>query len=243
MKFSSFISLVFGLMLAPGAQDNSPPKDKLADFIMQRVLSRAKENDEKKRNNLVFRKIVTVENLKNHKIEKKEIFLVYGEEGRTIEKLVEENGCAVNQKKKSIPLELNEQILDRFVFEMAEPEIIIDNDRPYYTINFRPKDNLTADKWEDHFLNELEGMMLVDIEKFFLKKLSSHLRRKVSVGWGIFEMSHLEINFEQEEYGDLIVSKSASATVKYRIFWSSSHKQYHFQYTDFKHQNLDSFYF
>lgn len=191
------------------------------EFIVHTVITRAKENENIKKEKLAYKRTYTVENLDdNEKVtdeEKKEVVIIRPG-GK--ERMIEKNGKPINNSKISKPkidlIKVLEAVLKLDEFNIIKIDML--DDRPCYMINFKPKSNQNdkGDNVEDIIVRS-EGIMYVDIEKFYIKKISAWMTRPYSRAGGLFSLSRANIEMTEEEFEGIIVMKSAIIIDRY---WS-----------------------
>ena len=193
-------------------------------FIIQTVITKARENDKIKKEKLIYKRTYSVENLNDKEQvtdqEKKEVVIIeLGGQERMIEKNGK-SGKPENQGKASKTkidlINVLEAVLKVDEFNVAKIDIM--GDRPYYVINFKPKPNQN-DKGGDveDIIVRSEGVMYVDIEKFYIKKISAWMTRPYSRAGGLFNLSRANIEMAEEEFEGIIVMRSVTIIDKY---WS-----------------------
>mgnify|MGYP001607666049 CR=1 FL=1 len=117
-------------------------------------------------------------------------------------------------------------------FNIARIETL--DNRPHYLINFQPKPRQRTDGNDvEEIIVRSEGVMYVDIEKFYIKQISAWMTRSYSRGWGIFSLTRANVDMTQEEFGDIIVMKSIVITDRYSFFGDTFEKQT-YSYQDYQ---------
>jgi hypothetical protein len=214
------------------------------EFIIRTVINRAKENDVIKKEKLTYKLIYTVNNLNNNEqvtdTEKQETILVEkGGKEQALELM--RNGRPINKGNKiSMPrfelLKILEAMirLDDFIVEKIEPT----DDRLYYIVTFKPKPKQKTTGDAEEVIVRSEGKMYVDIEKFYIKKLSAWLTKTYSrvgmLGMNIFNLRRANIEIEQEELDGIIVMKSAVIIDKYSLFGVETFEKQSYSYKDYQ---------
>ncbi|OGN03314.1 MAG: hypothetical protein A2655_00600 [Candidatus Yanofskybacteria bacterium RIFCSPHIGHO2_01_FULL_43_42] len=193
-----------------------------AEFITQTVITKARENETIKRAKLTYKRVYTVDNLNDNEQvtdrDKEEVVLI---ESGGREHLVEKNGKPVREGRSSSQrfdmIKVLEAMvkLDDFIIVKIE---MVDN-RPYYVINFKPRPGQRANGDIEDIIVRSEGVMYVDIEKFYIKRLSAWMTRPYSRGWGMFNLSRANIEMVLEEFGGIVVMKSLTIVDRYWALW------------------------
>lgn len=229
--FLSVLSIfVFGT--SPKSQENQQ-EDRLAAWIMERVIEKSLENEKIKRQYITYDKYQTTENLTEQPPKtKKETYNIYGENGHSMERLLEivgENGRRrfVKEKGKQSKLDfssiLANKYLPRMTFRKIREEVI--DGKGYFVITFEPKappDQLPSDDLYDSGINRSSGTIYVDMEKFYPWKFKS----KLTTGFSAYLLGQAEdfqIYVEQEEQFGVVVPKQVVYVVKYKFLWITTH--------------------
>lgn len=231
MKRGLFLSfaltcMMFGLPPAKSAGQTqtepilAPPNT--GEFIIQTVITKARENETVKRARLTYKRVWTVDNLNDNEQvtdrEKKEVVLI---EPGGMERLIEKNGKPVKGGKSSSQRFDMIKILEAMVklddFSITKIEMV--DNRPYYVINFKPRPRQRTNDDVEDIIVRSEGVMYVDIEKFYIKRLSAWMTRPYSRAWGMFNLSRANIEMVEEEFEGIIVMKSLTLVDRYWAFW------------------------
>ena len=207
------------------------------EFIVRTVITRTKENDEIKKEKLTYKRVYTVDNLNDNEqvTDRKKEEVVVVELGGN-ERMIEKNGKPVNKGKASRPkielIKVLEAVLKLDEFNIARIETL--DNRPHYVINFQPKpgQRINGNDVEEIILRS-EGVMYVDIEKFYIKRISAWMTRSYSRGWGIFSLTRANVDMAQEEFEGIVVMKSIVIIDKYSFFGDTFEKQI-FLYKDYQ---------
>ena len=222
----------------------APPNT--GEFIIQTVIKRAKESDLVKREKLTYKRIYTAHNLNDNeqiidpqRPEREEVVIIeYGGKERVIKK--NKNGRPVNLGNVSTPrfdlINALEAVAKLDNFEINRIEMF--EGRPNYVINFKPKPGPRPDGDVEDVIVRSEGVMYVDIEKFYIKKFSAWMVRPYSrggiFGWNIFNLTRANIEMAQEEFNDIVVMSSVVITDKYSLFGGDTFEKQTYTYGDYR---------
>lgn len=215
-------------------------------FIVQTVIKRAKENDLVKKEKLTFKRVYTVHYLNDNgqvidpdKPEKEEAVAIErdGKERMTEKK---KNGKPVNPVNVSAPkfdlIKALEAVGKLDKFEVSRIEMF--EGRPNYVISFEPKPGQRTNGDVEEVIVRSEGMMYVDIEKFYIKKFSAWMVRPYSrggiFGWNIFNLTQANIEMAQEEFNDIVVMSSVVITDKFSVFGVDTFEKQTYTYSDYR---------
>ena len=237
------ILLLFsGNAIAQSTTDQEPqdkPSGKLANWIMHLVVNKGEENEQIKRDRITYNKKVVKYDLKKTppQIIETSIYQIFGDGGKSLERLIEKNGKLIkNDRPKPGKLSFNEILLERYNFNLEKEELI--DGRGYYVISFKPKEpmnRLPINDRMDEGVNRTAGILYVDMEKFYLKRMEGNLTKNFSKALGIFEMRDFSIIFEQEEFEEVIVPSSIVVTYKFNIvLWGETYEKLEYSYSDRK---------
>ncbi len=191
--------------LAQEAQPNSP-----VEFIIQKVIQNISENEMAKKA-LTYKRVHTIENLDNNEqttdTEKHEITLI---EVGGKETIIWLNGKSMKRRQDTPPdFDMLKSL--RAMYKLDQFQILsmeMCDDRPCYVISFEARPGVTGSNKEEDVIVRSEGKMYVDIEKFYIKKLSARLIREYERCWGCFKLLRTDFTIEQEEFEEIIVMKS-----------------------------------
>ncbi len=207
-----FFCLVSRSIFAQEAPPNSP-----VEFIIQKVIHKIAENEVSKKT-LTYKRVHIIENLDDKEQvtdkEKEEVTLI---EIGGKESVIWLNGKQVKRSKTSQPdFDLVKALnamskLDEFQIIRLE---MIDS-RPYYLISFKAKSGIRARGDVEDIMVRSEGEMYVDIEKFYIKKLTAKLIREYERCFGCFKLMRADFTVEQEEFDGIIVMKSITIIDKF----------------------------
>lgn len=253
MKRRVFLSFIFiciifiwlpDISIGQTLADSIPAPANTGEFIIRTVINRAKENDVIKKEKLAYKLVYTVDNLNDSEqitdTEKQEtILLEKGGKEQALELI--RNGKPINRGNKiSMPrfelLKILEAMirLDDFIVERIEPT----DDRLYYVITFKPKPQQKTSGDAEEVIVRSEGKMYVDIEKFYIKKLSAWLTKTYSrvgiLGMNIFNLRRANLEIAQEELDGIIVMKSAIIIDKYSLFGAETFEKQSYFYKDYQ---------
>ena len=215
------LSVLLGLFLCQTSFQNvsaqEAPPNSPVEFIIQKVINKIAENEVAKKS-LTYKRIHTIENLDNKEQvtdkEREEIALI---EVGGKESIIWLNGKQVKRDKTSQPdfdlvKALNAMAkLDEFRINGLE----MIGGRPCYLISFKAKPEITAKGDLEDIMMRSEGEMYVDIEKFYIKKLSAKLIREYERCFGCFKLMRADFTVEQEEFGGIVVMKSITIIDKF----------------------------
>ena len=218
---AAVLALLFGQpMLGQTPEIRVDPST--GEFIMKTVLEKTRENEPLKRAALTYKRIYDVYNLNEREqvtTRAKEEVILIEPGGR--ERLVEKNGQPVRggtaSGQKFNLLTVFEALMKLHSFSIIRIELV--EDRPSYVISFWPKPNQRSSGDVENVIVRSEGVMYVDIEKFYIKHLSARMLRPYSP-WralGGFTLSRADIEMVQEEFGGIVVMRSVVITDRY---WS-----------------------
>lgn len=191
------------------------------EFIIQTVITKARDNETAKRARLTYKKIYEVYNLDNNEQvidrDKKEVVLI---EPGGMERLVEKNDKPVKGGRSSSQKFDMIRVLEAMVklddFNVSKIEMV--DNRPHYVIDFKPRPGQRANgDVEEDVIVRSEGVIYIDIEKFYIKRLSAWMTRPYSRAWGMFNLSRANIEMVEEEFGGIVVMRSATIVDRY---WS-----------------------
>ncbi len=192
------------------------------EFIIKTVLEKTTENEPLKREQLTYKRVYDVYNLnENEQVlnrAKEEVVLI---EPGGRERLIEKDnkpvrGGNVSGQKFNL-LTVFKALVKLHDFLVIRIEML--EERPYYVISFWPKPNQKSSGDVENVIVRSEGVMYVDIEKFYIKRLSARTLRPYSP-WralGGFTLSRADIEMVQEEFSGIVVMSSVTITDRY---WS-----------------------
>lgn len=160
---------------------------------------------------LTYKRVLVIENLDDREgvtdKEREEVTLI---EAGGKESVVWLNGKQVKINKTSQPdfdlvRALNAMVkLDEF--RISSLEMI--GGRPYYLISFEARPGVRARGDVEDIMIRSKGEMYVDIEKFYIKKLTAKLVREYERCFGCFKLMRADFTVEQEEFEGIVVMKS-----------------------------------
>jgi len=215
----------------------TPPNT--AEEIMKRIINKEKENNALKQKYISFKKISEIYSLEGNKgatLKNKEVALVHPEGDISVEDIVEKNGKPVKiRSKSSFPPNINEKLAGRYIFSMSQPEIQLLDGQPVTVINMFSKPNAPSHGRADDIANAMSGIIYIDLENFYTKKLEAGLTRKKSWAWGLVSVEKLDISFEQKIFNNIIVVKSITAVYKYSILGIETYDKRVFTYSDYSY--------
>ncbi len=228
--------LIFSILfLVFSANLKSQQDDRLAVWIMEKVIEKSLENEKIKRQYVTYDKYQRIEDLTKQppKI-KKESYRIYGENGYSMERLFEitdenDKQRLVDEKSKQSKLDFNDMLakkyLPRMTFRKIREEII--NGRGYFVITFEPKappDQLPSKDLYDNGINRSSGTIYIDMEKFYPWKFESKLVEGFSA-YVVGQAEDFQISVEQEERFGIVVPKQVVYTIKYKFLWITTYER------------------
>ncbi|MEK7121613.1 MAG: hypothetical protein AAB857_02805 [Patescibacteria group bacterium] len=212
------------------------------EFIVQTVINKIEGNDILKKKTLTYKRSYVRENLNDNgqvtDRAKEEVVVI---ELNGNERMIEKNGKPVNKGKSSRPkielLKVLEAVLKLNEFNVARIETL--DNRPHFVINFKPKPRQkTGDSDVEEIIIRSEGVMYVDIEKFYIKQLSARMIRPYSrggiFGWNIFSLTMANTEIVQEEFDGIVVMKSILITDRYSLFGGNTFEKHTYSYKDYQ---------
>ena len=238
------IALFLPLSSSSYSQTQDQTSEKLGTWIMERVIRNAEENEKIKRDHITYNKTVYKRNLEKDPPELKSVerFNIYGNEGQSIEKLVERAAinkgkvtkkvAVTNAKPQVSNLNFNSIIGERYNFRLVGEELL--NGRGYFLIAFQPKeplDQLPFNERLDEGINRMYGTLYVDIEELYVWKLEGQLTASFSKAASIFEMKDFSIILMQERKFGVVVPLSLTITYRYRVFFGHTHERLIYTYS------------
>jgi hypothetical protein len=107
---------------------------------------------------------------------------------------------ASQKRKDSDPdntIELNEDLVGRYDFEMVGEEVV--EGRPAFVLTFKPKSkNLPVRRKLDYALNRIDGKVWVDQEDYEIAKADMRLTESAQLWWGLLaSLREFTLSFEQ----------------------------------------------
>ncbi len=233
-----FVCAFFVLLLVPVSALAQKAHDP-AEFILQKVVSLAKENDELKKNTLTFQRVYVVENLNDkEEVSDKEKEEVVAVELGGKERLVEKNGRRVKANAKHSTPRFNMLVALEALMKFHDlkiDEIKMVENRPYYLISFKPKNGGPKARNDiEEVLIRSEGWMYVDIEKFYIRQLTARMFRSYSRAMGIFNLKRANMEMAQEEFEGVVVMKFIHLVDRYSIFGVDTFEKQTYSYLNYK---------
>ncbi len=187
------------IQTTPAVLPSTPPP---LEEIVERLVEHAQKDILLRRSYLIYTKVFTVEDLRRplgQQVIKQEQSLVIGKDGKAYQRKIVENGVPLNPPvEERIYIEVDEILTSgRYVLSMAEPPETTIDGRRYWQLAFRPKNNLPdpdqdeslkdiPDSEKDKYkaFNALVGIIKVDAERYFIRRLDGHLEKDKKVGPG-----------------------------------------------------------
>jgi len=239
------ICLVIGLaplvLLGQTTSIQIPPS--IGEFIIRIVITRAIENNNIKREKLTYKRVYTVENLNDNEqvadTERQETILI---EKNGIERMIESirNGKLVKNSRVSASRFELLKVLEAMIMldDFAIIRIEFLDGRPCYVIFFKPRPGQKANGDVEEIIARSEGEIYIDIEKFYIRKLSARMIRPYArggiLGWSIFNLTRANIEMLQEEFEGIIVMGSVLIIDKYSLFGIETFEKQTYTYKDYQ---------
>ncbi|MEX2090877.1 MAG: hypothetical protein WD989_01940 [Candidatus Paceibacterota bacterium] len=215
---------------------------KPVEFIMNKALERARQNELLKRDKLTYERVYIAYNL-NEKEEpikpekKRETVLV---EKGGVEKVMDKNGRYYTKTGGASGPRFDMIRALESMTKFQDLEIVrIDmiGDRPFYLINFKPR----TDRSRPRPTNDIEevivrsaGWIYIDIEKFHIKQLAGWMTRPYSRAWGFFSLTRANFDITQEELEGVVVIKDVKVIDKYSVFGFDTFERQTWEYTNYR---------
>ncbi|MBI2062508.1 MAG: hypothetical protein HYT64_02365 [Candidatus Yanofskybacteria bacterium] len=235
MKSSKFLALLLGLFLSmPISLYGQTSIENPASVIMQRVIEKAKTNNDRKTKHLGLKKHYTDtkvdDNGRSKKIITDQIIQVAPPDGHEI--LIEEDGHKKNKRMDSRGEfeKILEALSQLFEYETAGPTsdcpacpLISENGKAYLVIKFKAKSNARTDRDDiKEIMVRSAGKIEVDIENLYIKRFESHMVRNYDRVGGAFQLKQADVVLDQEEIdtpeGKVIAVKAATINYRYSLF-------------------------
>ena len=192
------------------------------ESIIRNVLSRSRENEILKKEYLAYKRVFSIDNLDdNEQITDREREEVVSISFGGKEELLEVNGKPVRKIRSTSPRFDLMNVLDALL-KLDEFKIIrIDKieDKHFYVISFKPKPGARPNGDVEDVIVRSEGEVYIDIEKFYIKKISAKLIKKYERAWGIFNLSQANLEMEIGEFEGIMVMKYIIVIDKYWLFF------------------------
>jgi hypothetical protein len=224
-----------------GQELQIPIASDTGESIVRSVASRIQGNEKLKREFLTYKRVYTLDNLNNEGqvISRKKEEVVSIDFGGK-EELLEVNGKPVKKTKATSARFDLSNVLDALLklddFKVVKIDRI--EDRHFYIINFKPKPKVKHTGDVEDVLVRSEGVIAVDIEKFYIKKLSARLVKNYDRALGIFSLSYANMEIEQEDLNGIVVMKHIDLVDKYWIFLKgNTFEKQTFTYKDYQRKN------
>ena len=193
---------------------------------MIRAIENAKENEIQKRQHITYNKRVLKRDLDTKKVIEEKVFRVFGQNGKSMEQLIEEN--KKSQKNKRIEQSndnLVENLTARCDFTLTDTKIV--DGVAYFIVSFKPKNELPkAKNRNEKALDHSSGEILIEIDGLRIKKIHSWSTKSF---WGeVFVwVSNYSVEIEQEEKFGIMVPKSMR--VRYKIYLVNEELEYTYE--------------
>jgi hypothetical protein len=146
---------------------------------------------------------------------------------------------AFRKLKESNPeIELNEESVGKYDFEMAGEEVV--EGRPAYVLTFKPKSkNLPVRRKLDYVLNRIAGKVWVDQEDYEIAKADMRLTESAQLWWGLLaSLREFILVFEQTKLPDgCWFVKHYDITIDVRFLFTTVHQKQEDWLSDFKKGN------
>ena len=234
------LMIIFATEPVDSQKPQIPVAPDTGESIIKYVLARAKENELQKKELLTYQRVFTINNLDDNEeeidTEREEVVLIdFGGKEKVIEAKL--HGKPVKKNKTTSPRFNLMNILDAMIkldnFNVVRIEKI--EDRHFYVISFNPKSKMKPNGDTEDVIIRSEGEIYVDIEKFYIKKLSARLIRDYERALGLFSLSRANIEMELDEFKGIVVMKSIILVDKYWIiFKGSTFEKQKFTYKDYR---------
>lgn len=230
----SVILLFFDKMAK--AQESAKSEEEFTAWLMKKVAEKAAENEKIKRDYLTYDKTVTKYDMRGgfSKARGVETFRVYGEHGKSMEKMTEKNGRKINTKPEESELDFGRIMAERFDFSFKEQVLI--NGRGYFVINFKPKtpiNKLPFNNDMDECINRMSGVLYIDVEKLYMYRLQGRLMSPFKKGpFGLLNIKGFSLRVEQEEKFGVIVPKYIEITLIGRVVFSDLNEGHVYTYSN-----------
>ena len=240
MKSIILVLLVILLPLQTLGQNIN--QDQSAGKIMQQITEEDSKNNQLKEKTLKYkRRIETYNSDQFGRISQKtsqELISIHpGKNGSSVEELLEKDSKkATGKPSGGIPIDLNALFKTRFDFDL-NTNILMENNKSYLLINFKPKANPPTKSNKDDVINQIEGTIYIDLEGFYIAKIKAHLKQTVSWFLGAAKVHFLDLTMIQERRADLnniVVIKSAEILYKYTVLGSGDYQKRIYSYEDYE---------
>ncbi|MBI4158565.1 MAG: hypothetical protein HY505_03040 [Candidatus Yanofskybacteria bacterium] len=181
---------------------------------MQRVLENTEENERQKRAFIIFNKKEIKTDLDTgQKIDTK-IIKIFGQNGKSMEKLIEYNDKPQNEPAKESELNLQTTLIERAEFTLVGTGVI--DGHNIFVLEFKAKDeNLKPKNRYEKALNYSEGRVYVDANKMQVLKMNAWSVKSYWAVWLFVRVHSFAIEVEQEERFGVFVPKKM--VLKYSI--------------------------
>lgn len=214
--------LVIGLKNEPSAGQSTQIliAPDTGESIMRSVIAKTKENEVVKKDLLTYKRVYTLDNLNDSgqvtDRKKQEVTSIdFGGKEET----VEVNGKPVKRAKSTSPRFNLINVFDA-ILKLDDFNIIrIDKlgDRHFYVINFKPKPGAKPNDDIENVIVRSEGELYIDIETFYIKRLSARLVRSYERAWGMFSLARANVEMEFQDFDNINVVKSVTLIDKYWV--------------------------
>ena len=240
-----FIAMLFVSGFVRAQTEKTP-----VQTVMQKVIERAKANEQLKRRNLNYMRRITTTELDDSgrptKTKKDQLVEILPPDGSEIVR--EENGRPVRKpQERSVSFEkLVDAFSTAFDFELAKPTescptcpFLSEGNDVLLLVNFKARIGIKDS--DDDILNIMYrsvGTIYVNLEDLYIKRLKSQLTRDYVRGWGIFKLKRTDMTFEQEERAEsdhIVVLKSMESVYRYSLFGSNDFEKRTWLYTDYRY--------
>ncbi|MGO8733434.1 MAG: hypothetical protein ACLQVM_11640 [Terriglobia bacterium] len=238
-----------------------------SEDIIHNLVERAKawkERDQDEEKQLAYSERVVTNKLQADgalKDREEKVYQVAPVKGESIPKLIQKNGKppspsdlkeeearlrkkreASQKRKASEPenaIELNEELVGKYDFEMAGEEVV--EGRPVYLLTFQPKShNLPVRRKIDYVLNRMAGKVWVDQEDYEIAKANMRLTESAQLWWGVIaSLRRFSAALEQTRLSDgCWFLKHLDSTIDARFLLTTVHQKQEMWLSDFKKGDL-----
>jgi hypothetical protein len=236
------------------AQDVSPPEgDKRMTQIMEKVVTKAVDNNETKKKTFRYRKRLIEEDIDDdggREIAKTETYLIYpSEDGlSSVEQLIEKDGeeqldskpeANLSSKNHGIDFMGPDMLVKYNFFPSEKPNLHIWEDpvkkNKYITlkpIDFRPKPEFLIDRNEDHVLSKMAGTFYISSD-YHVWRIEAEMTDPLTA-WKLGGLHALTFEMDQKKIGDIMVTDLIIVTVKWKILLLDWHKRYLYTYEGYE---------
>ncbi len=218
-------------------------KSKSAEQILAKLIAESDINDEKKQRHLTFKRRVEIDDVdisgKFKSRKSQELIEIYPDKnGRSVEELLEKDGKPAKGKPATdsdMAVNFNRALGLRYEITL-DSSILMEDNKPFLVISFKPKGSQPKNSRIDDLLNNLEGKIYIDLVDFYIKRIEARLVRPVGWAIGIVKVHEANIVLLQEKRTDLnniVVLKSMGITDRYTFFGANNNERRLYSYEDY----------